>query len=55
LKIGGFEVHLYFIKTMRVFKCAPIFDIRNFMSFYKDYSKKRVQEIIDNDPIQAED
>ena len=53
LNLNGFEQHLYFIKCMRSLRCSSIFDITRFMNMYKQYTKARVDNIIENDPILA--
>mgnify|MGYP006952998746 CR=1 FL=1 len=40
---------------MRLFKCAEIFEVKRFMELYKQYSKARVNRIIEKDPTQAYD
>jgi hypothetical protein len=34
---------------MRLLRCATVFDVKRFMDMYKDYSKKRVERIIEQD------
>ena len=51
----GAEKHMYFVKVVRMLKCAEIFDIQRFMKYYKDYVKWNVNRILENDPKQADD
>jgi hypothetical protein len=55
VKWNGPEQHLYIIKCIRVLKCGEIFDDSRFMKIYKDYSKRRVEKLIENDPNEAYD
>ena len=40
---------------MRIFRCSDIFNVKRILEMYKDYTKERVDKIIENDPTQAED
>lgn len=51
----GHEKHLYFVKVMRLFKCAEVFEIKRFMDIYKAILKANIDKIIKEDPMQAED
>ena len=51
----GHEVHLYFVKVIRIFKCAEVLEIKRFMDIYKAIQKANIDRIINNDPLQAED
>lgn len=40
---------------MRLLKCSEIIEVSRFMDMYKNYSKARVERIIEKDETQAED
>ena len=46
---------MYFTKVVRIFQTADLFDETKFKKAYKNYVEKKVQKIIEEDPIQAED
>lgn len=53
--LKGAEVHLYYVKVMRMFKCAEVIEIKRFMDMYKSLLKANVDRIIAEDPRQADD